>query len=74
MTKSEALKLEYRIKRLPKDKKIDALTRKVNRMMITKKDLQTLQKQFKALEKKLDKLIVAAGKRVIGGRATLSDR
>ena len=29
-------------------------------MTITKKDLQTLQKQFKALEKKLDKLIAAA--------------
>ena len=31
-------------------------------MTITKKDLQSLQKEIKALEKKMDKLIVAAGK------------
>jgi hypothetical protein len=60
MTKSDALKLEYRIKRLPTDKKIDALTRKENGMTINKKDLQTLQKEIKALEKKMDKLITGA--------------
>jgi hypothetical protein len=31
-------------------------------MTITKKDLQSLQKEIKALEKKMDKLIAAAGK------------
>jgi hypothetical protein len=31
-------------------------------MTITQKDLQSLQKEIKALEKKIDKLIAAAGK------------
>ncbi len=63
MTKSEALKLEYRIKRLPPGQKIIQLTRKESEMTVTKRDLQSLQKQFKALEKKMDKLIAAAVKR-----------
>ncbi len=62
MTKSEALKLEYRIKRLPPDKKIFELTKKESEMAVTKRDLQSLQKQFKAIEKKMDRLIAAAGK------------
>ena len=62
MTKSEALKLEYRIKRLPPGQKIIQLTRKESEMTVTKRDLQSLQKQFKALEKKMDKLIAAAVK------------
>ena len=37
MTKSEALKLEYCIKQIPADKKIEALTRKENEMTISKK-------------------------------------
>jgi putative endonuclease len=44
MTKSEALKLEYRIKQLPADKKIDELTGKESGMTISKKDLQALNK------------------------------
>ena len=60
MTKSEALKLEYRIKRLPPDQKIFRLTRKENGVAVTKRDLQSLQKQIKALEKKMDELIAAA--------------
>ena len=63
MTKSEALKLEYRIKRLPADKKITELSRKENGMTISKKDLQALNKDIKALEKKLEKLLAAAEKR-----------
>ena len=64
MTKSEALKLEYRIKQLPVDKKIAELKRKEkNVMAILKKDLQSLQKEIKALEKKMEKLIAAAEKR-----------
>ena len=37
MTKSEALKLEYKIKRLPVDKKLARLTRKEKVMTISKK-------------------------------------
>ncbi len=62
ITKSEALRLEYRIKLLPTDKKITELTRKENEMAILKKDLNALQKEIKALGKKMDKLIAAAGK------------
>jgi len=42
MTKSEALKLEYRIKRLPAGKKIAELKGKESGMTISKKDLQVL--------------------------------
>ena len=56
MTKSEALKLEYRIKQLPADKKIEELTRKANVTAILKKDLQSLQKEIKKLEQKIEKL------------------
>ena len=62
MTKSEALKLEYRIKRLPTGKKIIQLTRKESEMAVTKRDLQSLQRQFKAIEKKMEQLIAAAEK------------
>jgi hypothetical protein len=62
MTKSEALKLEYRIKQLQADKKITALTRKENGMAILKKDLQALNKDIKTLGKTIDKLITAVEK------------
>ncbi len=62
MTKSEALKLEYRIKRLPPDQKIIQLTRKDKDMAILKKDLQALNRDIKALERKMAKLIAAAEK------------
>jgi hypothetical protein len=62
MTKSEALKLEYRIKRLPSDQKLFELKSKESEMAVTKRDLQSLQKQIKAIEKKMDKLIAAAEK------------
>jgi len=62
MTKSEALKLEYRIKRLPPGQKIFQLTRKENEMTVTKRDLQSLQRKFKALEKKMEKLIAVVEK------------
>jgi len=57
MTKSEALKLEYSIKQLPADKKLAALKRKENGMTISKKDLLALNKDIKALERKMEKLI-----------------
>ena len=62
LTKGEALKLEYRIKRLPAGKKIAALTGMETTMTKSKKDLQALQKQIQILQKKIDKLIAAAGK------------
>ena len=60
MTKSEALKLEYRIKKLPADEKITELTWKEDIMTISKRDLQALKKDIKALQKKMGKLIAAA--------------
>ncbi len=57
MTKSEALKLEYRIKQLQAEKKIATLTRKENGMAILKKDLQALKQEIKALGRKMEKLI-----------------
>jgi predicted Rossmann fold nucleotide-binding protein DprA/Smf involved in DNA uptake len=57
MTKSEALKFEYRIKQLQAEKKIATLTRKENGMAILKKDLQALKQEIKALGRKMEKLI-----------------
>jgi predicted nucleic acid-binding Zn-ribbon protein len=61
MTKSEALKLEYRIKRLPANKKLSELTGKETAMTL-KQDLNALQKEIKALEKKMDKLAMVIEK------------
>jgi putative endonuclease len=58
MTKGEALKLEYRIKRLPADKKLFELTGKENRMTL-KQDLKKLQNEINRLEKNLAKLTKA---------------
>jgi hypothetical protein len=62
VTKSEALQLEYSIKQLPADKKIAALTWKERGMTISKKDLQALNKDVKALGNKIDMLVASAGK------------
>ena len=62
MTKSDALKLEYRIKQLPANKKISKLKGKENEMTILKKDLQALNEDIQALEKTIDKLIAAVEK------------
>jgi len=62
MTKSEALKLEYRIKQLPANKKISKLKGKENEMTILKKDLQALNKDIQSLGKTIDKLIAAVEK------------
>jgi len=61
MTKSDALKLEYRIKQLPANKKLSKLLREENEMTI-KQDLQSLQKEIKALGMKMEKLIAAVEK------------
>ena len=58
MTKSEALKLEYRIKKLPAEKKLFELTGKENGMTL-KQDLKTLQNEIRKLEKNLDRLTKA---------------
>jgi putative endonuclease len=61
MTKSEALKLEYKIKRLPADKKLSELTGKETAMTL-KQDLKAMQKELKELGKKVDKLTKAVEK------------
>jgi len=61
MTKSDALKLEYRIKQLPANRKIAELTR-MEKEMTVKQDLKALQKEFKALGKKVEKLTKAVEK------------
>ena len=61
MTKSEALKLEYRIKQLPADRKITELQKKEKEMTV-KQDLKVLQREFKALGKKLENLTKAVEK------------
>ena len=63
MTKSEALKLEYSIKQVPAHKKVFELTKQEEKMAVDlKKQLQQVSKEIKALAKKVDKLVVAAGK------------
>ena len=62
MTKSEALKLEYRIKQLPANEKIVVLTENEKGMAISKRDLQALNKDLQALEKTIDRLIAAVEK------------
>jgi hypothetical protein len=61
MTKSEELKLEYGIKRLPTNKKISELTKEVNQMTIAK-DLKAITREIKALEKTISKLAKTVGK------------
>ena len=64
MTKSDALKLEYRVKQLPATKKIFELTKGEETIMAMnlKKDLQTVNSGLKALAKKIEKMIVAVDK------------
>ncbi len=63
MTKSDALKLEYRIKQVPASNKNFELTKGEDKMtMKLKKDLQAVNKDLKALAKKVDKMIVAVEK------------
>ncbi len=55
LTKSEALKLEYKIKQLPADRKIDELTRKAAERTVCQ-DLKSIEKDFETLCKKVEKL------------------
>ena len=62
MTKSEALKLEYRIKQLPANRKIAELSRQ--EMQITvEQEPKALQKKFNTLCKKMEKLMKAVEKK-----------
>ena len=56
MTQSEALKLEYRIKQLAADQKISELAKEKDKLIFTN-DLQSLNKDVKALARKIEKLI-----------------
>ena len=62
MTKSDALKLEYRVKQVPARNKNYELSKKENKMPKNLlKELQAVNKGLKALSKKVDKMIVAVG-------------
>ena len=63
MTKSDALKLEYRIKKMPADKKTINLL-KEEPIMATKiaTELSAVKKKLAALTKKIDKIEAALGK------------
>ena len=63
MTKSDALKLEYRVKQVPASNKNFELTKGEDKMtMNLKNELQAVNKDLKALSKKVDKMIVTIGK------------
>jgi len=55
MAKSEALKLEYRIKQLPAESKISIFEKEGDQMTISK-DLKAITREIKALEKTISKL------------------
>jgi hypothetical protein len=63
MTKSDALKLEYRVKRLPAGRKnLELSTDKSQMTMSLKKDLQAVRKTLEALVKKTESLLKAVDK------------
>jgi putative endonuclease len=63
MTKSDALKFEYHLKQVPARDKIHELTTQEAKMAADlKKQVQQVSKEVKALSKKVDKLVAAAGK------------
>ena len=63
LTKSDALRLEYKIKQLPAGRKIAVLTRKEEERTI-EQDLKVLEKEFKRLCKRVEKLTKAVEKAV----------
>ena len=63
MTKSDALKLEYRVKHVPAGSKYYELIKEEDKMAKDlNKTLKAINKNLKALDKKVDKIIVAVGK------------
>lgn len=61
MTKSEALKLEYRVKRVPADRKYDELI-KDKMAMDLNQTVKAINKDLKALARTVDKIVVTVGK------------
>ena len=61
LTKSDALRLEYKIKKLPADKKISGLAMKETERTL-EKDLKALEKSFNTLCIKVEKLTRIVGK------------
>ena len=63
MTKSDALKLEYRVKHVPAGSKYYELIKEEDKMAKDlNKTLKAINKNLNALDKKVDKIIVAVGK------------
>ena len=62
MTRSDALKLEYRVKQVPAQMKHVELTKGGRVMKNLRKDLQAVTGEIKALIKKLEAISVAVGK------------
>ena len=63
MTKSDALKLEYRVKRVPAGKKKNELTKGEGTKTINPMaEMRAIKKELKILSKKVQKLIVAMEK------------
>lgn len=61
MTKGNALKLEYRVKRVSASEKHYELTKGEDKMaMNLKKELQSVKKNLETLSKKLEKMVAAA--------------
>ncbi len=59
MTKSDALKLEDRIKKIPAGKKIFELTKRDDKIALNlKTNLQAVNREIKALKNKVQKLIM----------------
>ena len=56
MSKRDALKLEYRIKRMPADQKISGLN-KLRREIGLTRDLESLRRHIKRMVKIIDKLL-----------------
>jgi len=63
MTKSAALRLEYRVKRVPaKNKEFEIAKGEGEMTKQLKKDLMVVNRQLEALSKKIEKMIIAADK------------
>ena len=63
MTKSDTLKLEYRVKQVLSSRKIFELTKEENEMTKNlKKNLQVINREIKVLSKQVDKMIITVGK------------
>jgi putative endonuclease len=63
MTKSDALKLEHRVKHVPAGSKYDVLIKEKDQMTVDlNQTLKNINKDLKELSRTVDKIIVAVGK------------